>query len=312
MRDRFWLQTLVAAILLLLGGALLAFSAEVKVDVDKKSGSTQTVTVVINDVTHTVSLGDLKKGEARTFGEGDDAVTVTRKGDRLLVTTKDDEKAVQGDQRIVIVRDEDGTRREKTIRVKVERLGRRAERMAARCRRHEKRLQMHSEVSEKLRERLEKLKQRLATLNLEKGKVPEDVLKEIEGLQLPELPDSDDDVFLVAPHPHVWVSGDDDDEDVHVMVLGLPPHHRHGGGELRWISEDDHAVRFRCDKDDVTLRVPETAAKGRTFKCPICGAAMHELKPIKEDRKVIIKKRISEKAQQEKMEKKLQEKKEKE
>ncbi len=308
MRDRFWLQTLVAAVLLLLGGALLAFSAEVKVDVDKKSGSTQTVTVVLGDVTHTVTLGDLKEGEARTFGEGDDAVTVMRKDDRLLVTTKEDEGAAEGGQRIIIVRDEDGKRLEKSIQMKVERLDRRAERMDARCRRHEKRLQVHHEVSERLRERLEKLKQRLSTLDLEKGKVPGDLLEELDSLQLPELQDFGDDVFLVEPHPHVWVSGDDDDEDVRVMVLGLPPRHRHGAGELGWISEDDHSVRFRCDKDDVTLRVPDAAAKGRTFKCPICGAAMHELEPVKEGRKVIVKKHVSEKKKQQEIEKKTEKK----
>jgi len=302
MRDRFWLQTLLAAILLLLGGALLAFSAEVKVNVDKKSGSTQTVTVVLNDVAHTVSLGDLKEGEARTFGKGDDAVTVTRKGDRLLVTTKDDEEP-EGGQRIIIVRDEDGKRLEKSIQMKVERLGRRAERMAARCRRHEKRLQMSHEASEKLRERLEKLKQRLSTLDLKQGKVPQDVLEELESLQLPEPPDFDDDVFLVRPRAHVWVSGDDD-EDARVMVLGLPSHHRHGARGLWWVSEDDNAVSFHCDKDDVTLRVPEAEAKGRTFKCPICGAAMQEVKPVREHSKVIVKKRVLEKEKQRKLEEK--------
>lgn len=307
MRDRFWLQTLLAAVLLLLGGALLAFSAEVKVDVDKKSGSTQTVTVVLNDVTHTVSLGDLKEGEARTFGEGDDAVTVTRKGDRLLVTTKDDEEP-EGGQRIIIVRDEDGKRLEKSMQMKVERVGRGADRVAARCRRHEKRLRFSHEASERLRQRLEKLKQRLSTLDLKEGKVPQDVLEELESLQLPELPGFDDDVFLVRPHAHVWVSGDDDDEDARVMVLGLPSHHRHGARGLWWVSEDDNAVRFRCDKDDVTLRVPEAEAKGKTFKCPICGAAMKELKPVREHSKVIVKKRVLEKEKQRKLEDKKEDK----
>jgi len=41
-----------------------------------------------SDMPQTINLADLADGETRTFGEGDHAVTITRKGDELILTVR--------------------------------------------------------------------------------------------------------------------------------------------------------------------------------------------------------------------------------
>jgi len=81
MKSSTWLSILVAAALVLAGGALLALAAPG----GENAASDQRVVVKLDDTTQTIALEQLADGESRELAAGDHVVTVTRNGDRLEV-----------------------------------------------------------------------------------------------------------------------------------------------------------------------------------------------------------------------------------
>jgi hypothetical protein len=81
MKSSSWLSILVAAALVLAGGALLALAAPR----GEAAVADQRVVVKLDDTMQTIDLEELADGESRELAAGEHLVTVTRHGDRLEV-----------------------------------------------------------------------------------------------------------------------------------------------------------------------------------------------------------------------------------
>lgn len=81
MKSSTWLSILVAAALVLAGGALLALAAPG----EEAALADQRVVVDANGTVQTIGLEDLADGESREIAAGDHTVTVTRSGQQLAV-----------------------------------------------------------------------------------------------------------------------------------------------------------------------------------------------------------------------------------
>jgi hypothetical protein len=81
MKSSTWLSILVAAALVLAGGALLALAAPG----EEAALADQRVIVDANGTLQTIGLEDLADGESREIAAGDHTVTVTRSGQQLAV-----------------------------------------------------------------------------------------------------------------------------------------------------------------------------------------------------------------------------------
>lgn len=81
MNGHAWLRVIVAAAIILAGGALLALADPG----DVNEVSDQRVVVKVNDSVESIGLEDLADGETRELTAGDHTIVVTRRGDRLDV-----------------------------------------------------------------------------------------------------------------------------------------------------------------------------------------------------------------------------------
>ena len=86
MSKQTWVHWVVAAILVLAVGAIIA-SAEERIEVRVEKNSSDEISVDVNGVTEVVRLDDLADGESRTFDVGDHELVVTRVGDELTITS---------------------------------------------------------------------------------------------------------------------------------------------------------------------------------------------------------------------------------
>ena len=86
MSKQTWVQWVVAAILVVVVGALIA-SAEERIEVRVEKNSSDEISVDVNGVTEVVRLDDLADGESRTFDVGDHELMVRRLGDELTIVT---------------------------------------------------------------------------------------------------------------------------------------------------------------------------------------------------------------------------------
>jgi hypothetical protein len=86
MSRRTWVQLVLAAIVVVLVGAVIA-AAEQRIEVRVEQQGDDEVSVDINGVTEVIRLDDLAEGESRTFDVGDHELVVTRLGDELKVVT---------------------------------------------------------------------------------------------------------------------------------------------------------------------------------------------------------------------------------
>jgi hypothetical protein len=84
MNKQTWVQWVVAAILVVVAGALIA-SAEERIEVRVEKESADEVSVDVNGVTEVVRLEDLADGESRSFDVGDHELVVKRVGDDLTI-----------------------------------------------------------------------------------------------------------------------------------------------------------------------------------------------------------------------------------
>lgn len=86
MSRKTWVQLVLAAIVVVLVGAVIA-AAEERIEVRVEKQGDDEVSVDINGVTEVIRLEDLAEGESRTFDVGDHELVVTRLGDELEVVT---------------------------------------------------------------------------------------------------------------------------------------------------------------------------------------------------------------------------------
>jgi hypothetical protein len=85
MNPNSWTRYLVAAVLVLVVGAVWALAEEKQMRVEVKSEDGKEIWIDVNGVTETVTLDDLAEGETRTFDVGGHEVIVKRAGDRLAL-----------------------------------------------------------------------------------------------------------------------------------------------------------------------------------------------------------------------------------
>lgn len=318
MPNKRWVQTLVAALIIIMVGAIVAFSGETTIDVraEAEGGKVHKVTVDVDGTVQEIELDDLADGESRTFGDGESEVTVTRDGKVLLVTTPELEGVTEGGKsfrKIFVVADDDeetkviaiphtkilklakagdGEWREQletaleqleelewtaeidegAWRVNVERALERAHEQREKAR---ARAEKAREKMERLREKMGQLRERLEKLDLEQqAELNEAILEHMEKLQdlhidIPEI-DIGADWMVVPPAPPV------------------PP----APAKMRWIAEpDDDSLVYRCEKDDVTLILPDSAA-GRAINCPVCGEPMEQVEAPARAHEIMIKKKV--------------------
>ncbi len=86
MSRQTWVQWVVAAVLVVVAGALIA-SAEERVEVRVEKNSSDEIMVDVNGVAEVIHLDDLADGESRTFDVGDHDLVVKRLGDELTIVT---------------------------------------------------------------------------------------------------------------------------------------------------------------------------------------------------------------------------------
>ena len=86
MRKQTWVHLVIAAILVLAVGAIIA-SAEERIEVRVEKNSSDEISVDVNGVTEVVRLDDLADGESRTFDVGDHELVVKRVGDALTIVS---------------------------------------------------------------------------------------------------------------------------------------------------------------------------------------------------------------------------------
>lgn len=96
MSKQTWVQWVVAAVLVVVAGALIA-SAEERIEVRVEKNASDEVTVDVNGVAEVIHLDDLADGESRTFDVGDHELVVKRLGDELTIITDGDAFGSFGD-----------------------------------------------------------------------------------------------------------------------------------------------------------------------------------------------------------------------
>jgi len=111
MDKRTWLQVVLAAILIVVAGAIIAAAEEQRIEVRVEQESPDEISVDINGVTEVIQLDDLADGESRTFDVGDHEIEVRRVGDELeLVDEGFDVGMHGGDLHNLVWVTEDGKR----------------------------------------------------------------------------------------------------------------------------------------------------------------------------------------------------------
>jgi len=83
MKSRSWVQVMVAALLVLAAGAVLALAKTTQITVEKNGE--EKLTVKTDGVMEELRLEDFADGEERSFGDGEHKITVRRNGDSLNV-----------------------------------------------------------------------------------------------------------------------------------------------------------------------------------------------------------------------------------
>jgi hypothetical protein len=89
MKLESWSRYLVAAVLILVVGAIWALAEETTMKVEVRSEDGRELTIDVNGVKEVVTLEDLAEGEERTFDVGGHEISVKRDGDRLLLVGED-------------------------------------------------------------------------------------------------------------------------------------------------------------------------------------------------------------------------------
>ena len=85
MKQFSWTRYLLAAIVVLLVGAVWVLAEEVEMKIEVRNEGGQEITVDVNGVKETVYLDDLADGEERSFDVGGHPITVKRVNDRLTL-----------------------------------------------------------------------------------------------------------------------------------------------------------------------------------------------------------------------------------
>ncbi len=85
MKQFSWTRYLLAAIVVLLVGAVWVLAEEIEMKVEVRNEGGQEITVDVNGVKETVYLDDLADGEERSFDVGGHPITVKRVDDRLTL-----------------------------------------------------------------------------------------------------------------------------------------------------------------------------------------------------------------------------------
>lgn len=89
-----WNRYLLAAVLILVVGAVWALAGEQQLKVEVRNLDGREITVDVNGVTEVISLDDLAEGEVRSYEVGGHPITVTRVGDRLALVHKGGDEAM--------------------------------------------------------------------------------------------------------------------------------------------------------------------------------------------------------------------------
>ena len=89
MKRTVWIQMVLAAMLVILGGVVIAMAETMTIKIEKHDQ--EEIAVDINGVREVIRVEDLVEGEERTFDAGEHAIVVKRIGDTLEVSHDGDE-----------------------------------------------------------------------------------------------------------------------------------------------------------------------------------------------------------------------------
>lgn len=109
MNRRTWLQAVLAAILIVVAGAIIA-AAEERIEVRVEQDSPDEISVDINGVNEIIRIDDLADGESRAFDVGDHEIVVRRVGDELTLTDDGFDVGTDGDLKTMVWLTDDGKR----------------------------------------------------------------------------------------------------------------------------------------------------------------------------------------------------------
>jgi hypothetical protein len=110
MNKRTWLQVVLAAILIVVAGAIIAAAEEQRIEVRVEQESPDEISVDINGVNEVVRIDDLADGESRTFDVGDHEIVVRRVGDELKLTDDGFGVGTGGELKTMVWLTDDGKR----------------------------------------------------------------------------------------------------------------------------------------------------------------------------------------------------------
>ncbi|MCK5377758.1 MAG: hypothetical protein KAJ78_00085 [Acidobacteria bacterium] len=85
MKENRWMQVLVAAVIIVLAGSVIALAETVDVEVEVDGEASTTVEVRTDDSIDVFTLDDLADGEERVIESGEHTITVRRTGDEITV-----------------------------------------------------------------------------------------------------------------------------------------------------------------------------------------------------------------------------------
>jgi len=251
MKKSTWLQVVLAAVVVVVAGAVLGFACEDEIRVKVMKTDGDLVTITTNGTTEELTLEDLEEGETRTFTVGEHEVTVMRVGDELTVTLDDGELAgllegVKGkkiSKRVVVVTDDcEGEAKADAFvsggskHVIIHRAG--------------GEIEIESELFEGL-EDLEDLEE--------------------HGVRVHRIGKGDG-------HKMIFISEGDEgrDEGELAFLLSGEDHDFHWVGAHGPGCHGDY-VTYECPEDGTRLQLKKDKDQADSHLCPLCGAAMEKL-----------------------------------
>lgn len=118
-----WIHWVLAAIVILLAGAVIAAAGEERIEVKVEQDGDDEISVDINGVTEVIRIEDLADGESKVFDVGDHTIEVRRVGDALELINDGIGMGHGGAHRTMVWMTEDGTKigvdGERVIKMKV-------------------------------------------------------------------------------------------------------------------------------------------------------------------------------------------------
>jgi len=241
MKTKSWVYILVAAVLVIIGGAILGFAEEtvLKVKVD----SSDSIKVFINGELTEINLDDLADGEERVIEAGEHTIIVKRVGDSLTVTLDGNEL---GDPQDMVWFGDEGDHEGMLKKVMVIKTG------DEECDEGGHKVIMLGHPGMEHPEGIENI---------------DVIIKSIEGA----LGEEAFNIEVIKEHlgEHILI---DIDEEMHGHGENV---------FLKRIGAHADQLRFVCENDGAELTIKKSDATQEAYMCPVCGREMKKAPEVK-------------------------------